>query len=93
MPYYLFSLRANAGGWGRCGCASRPPSINVAAAPKADDFYIRGNQKYQDKDFKGAIADYTEAIRLNPNLAEAFSSCIIYSRTARTSFQQSKTGT
>ncbi len=46
----------------------RPPSV-VAAAPKADDFLIRGNEKYNQKDYKGAFADYTQAIRLNPNYA------------------------
>jgi tetratricopeptide (TPR) repeat protein len=44
----------------------------VAAVPKAEDFFLKGNQKYQDKDFQGAIADYTEAIRLNPNFVEAY---------------------
>ncbi|MBE9036861.1 serine protease [aff. Roholtiella sp. LEGE 12411] len=49
-----------------------PPSIPVATAPKPDDFYIQGGDKYDKGDFKGAIADYTKAIRLNPNYLNAY---------------------
>jgi tetratricopeptide (TPR) repeat protein len=49
----------------------KPPNV-VATAPTADDFYIKGNEKYGQKDYKGARADFTEAIRLNPNSDKAY---------------------
>ncbi|MBX9256677.1 serine protease [Desmonostoc muscorum CCALA 125] len=49
-----------------------PPSIPTAKAPKADDFYIQGGDKYDKGDFKGAIADYTKAISLNPKYLNAY---------------------
>ncbi|WP_341525069.1 tetratricopeptide repeat protein [Nostoc sp. UHCC 0302] len=49
-----------------------PPSTSVATAPKADNFYIQGGDKYDKGDFKGAAADYTQAIRLNPNYLNAY---------------------
>ncbi|BCL34725.1 serine protease [Nostoc sp. MS1] len=48
------------------------PNTPVATAPKADDFYIQGGEKYTKGDNKGAIADYTKAISLNRNYADAY---------------------
>jgi tetratricopeptide (TPR) repeat protein len=49
-----------------------PPPERVATAPKADDFFIQGVDKQNKGDNQGAIIAYNEAIRLNPNLAEAY---------------------
>ena len=49
------------------------PSKNVARSPTAD-YVRRGQQKVGEGNFEGAIADYAEAIRINPNDAEAFNS-------------------
>ncbi|MBW4570751.1 MAG: trypsin-like peptidase domain-containing protein [Tolypothrix carrinoi HA7290-LM1] len=49
----------------------RAPST-IATAPKEDDLFIKANQKYLNRDYVGAINDLTEAIRLNPNYAEAY---------------------
>ncbi len=49
----------------------KPPNL-VAMAPTADDFYIKSYEKYDQKDYKGAIRDLTEAIRLNPNYDNAY---------------------
>ncbi|MEL7079523.1 MAG: tetratricopeptide repeat protein, partial [Cyanobacteria bacterium J06582_2] len=38
----------------------------------ADDFFKRGLDKQNEEDTLGAIADYSKAIELNPDLAEAY---------------------
>ncbi|NEU72763.1 tetratricopeptide repeat protein [Hassallia byssoidea VB512170] len=49
---------------------SAPPL--VATAPKADDFYAQGVDKFRKGDYKGGIDNLNEAIRLNPNYAKAY---------------------
>jgi tetratricopeptide (TPR) repeat protein/S1-C subfamily serine protease len=42
------------------------------AAPKADDFFITAYQKYQQRNYNGALKDYDRAIAINPKYAEAW---------------------
>lgn len=35
----------------------------------AEDWYYRGNTKAKLKDYRGALADFTKAIELNPGYA------------------------
>jgi tetratricopeptide (TPR) repeat protein len=39
----------------------------------ADDYFARASRRYSDGDYKGAITDYNEVIRLDPTNALAFS--------------------
>lgn len=39
--------------------------------PKAEDFFIQGNDKYEKGDDQAALAAYRQAIVLNPNYVEA----------------------
>ncbi|GAX42639.1 tetratricopeptide TPR_2 repeat protein [Tolypothrix sp. NIES-4075] len=41
-------------------------------APKSDDFYVKGSNKYRKADYQGAIQDFTAAIKLNPKSTKAF---------------------
>ncbi|QLE56447.1 tetratricopeptide repeat-containing serine protease family protein [Nostoc sp. TCL26-01] len=48
------------------------PKVPVNITPKADNFYIQAGDKYDKGDLRGAIADYTQAISLNPNYVNAY---------------------
>ena len=49
---------------------SAPPLVETVA--KAEDFFAQAANKDQKKDYQGAIADYTGAIKLNSQYMEAF---------------------
>jgi tetratricopeptide (TPR) repeat protein len=42
-------------------------------APKADDYFASAVQKYRKGDIQGALADYNQAIALNPKFVNAYS--------------------
>jgi Flp pilus assembly protein TadD len=37
-----------------------------------EDFFNRGVEKFQKRDYQGAIEDFNQALRLNPNNANAY---------------------
>ena len=45
---------------------------SVSYGQTAEEYFERGNSKYGLEDYKGAVADYSKAIELNPNLSEAY---------------------
>ncbi|BBC24514.1 tetratricopeptide TPR_2 repeat protein [Pseudanabaena sp. ABRG5-3] len=47
-------------------------SPTLISSLDAAALYARGVQKQRKGDFKGAIADYTASIRLNPKNADAY---------------------
>jgi tetratricopeptide (TPR) repeat protein len=49
-----------------------PPQANPAPTLTANDYYLSGNRKYDQKDYRGAILDYDRAIALNPRFADVY---------------------
>jgi tetratricopeptide (TPR) repeat protein len=41
----------------------------------AYDYYLRGNDKDENGDYRGALADYDQSIVFNPNNSNAYSNC------------------
>jgi tetratricopeptide (TPR) repeat protein len=52
--------------------AFRIPSPSIATAPKADDFFLQAEEKLSKADFKGAITDFNQVLRLNPSYGAAY---------------------
>jgi tetratricopeptide (TPR) repeat protein len=48
------------------------PTQTLIVQKSAQDLFNRGLEKYKGGDFDAAIADYTEAIQVNPNVAEVY---------------------
>jgi tetratricopeptide (TPR) repeat protein len=56
-----------------CVSAPKKPFSTALATPvTAQDYYAQGDYDYEHGNCDKAIADYTRAIELNPNLAEAY---------------------
>ena len=52
--------------------ANKTPLPTTNVAKTGEQFLISGNQKYEQGNFQGAIADYNQALRIDPNDAQAY---------------------
>lgn len=50
---------------------AKAPTIKIDEPPKADDFYLQGADLERKKDYRGAIAAYDRALKINPKYAKA----------------------
>jgi tetratricopeptide (TPR) repeat protein len=48
------------------------PKTQLATATKADDFFIQALNKYDKGDYKGALADFNTALKINPKSANTY---------------------
>jgi tetratricopeptide (TPR) repeat protein len=60
-----------AGRAGTVGFAAPPPTP-VSAQPTADDLFLQAGAKYKRQDYRGEIADYDQALSIDPDNAAAY---------------------
>ncbi|MEO0377532.1 MAG: trypsin-like peptidase domain-containing protein, partial [Cyanobacteria bacterium P01_A01_bin.17] len=69
IPINAFSSRIS-----KAGLNLNPlPKEKPSSPPTADDYYVRGGAFLQRGDYEQALADYTQALQLRPDFAEAYS--------------------
>ncbi|MEL6163455.1 MAG: trypsin-like peptidase domain-containing protein, partial [Cyanobacteria bacterium J06628_3] len=44
----------------------KKPPTRIVKKPKADDFYLRGANKFKNKNYQAAVTDLSKAVNLNP---------------------------
>ena len=49
------------------------PTARLSNPQSAKDYYARGLARFEQDDFQGAIENYTQALRLDPNFSNAYS--------------------